>query len=238
MKTMICLLLDRSGSMKGRENDVVGGVNSFLAEQKKLPDPASIAMVRFDTEGAERFRPMGPLSEAQDITLADYQPRAGTPLLDAVGTTIAKLDDDWKAEQPERCIMVIITDGEENESHEYTKAKVKEMIESRQQSGKWAFIYLGANVDAFHEAGAMGIAGANTGGYANTARGTKAMYGAMGMSVSNMRTTGATVAQNLGGDIQEDGSVTKRQSTPAPLPQTGPKTWQQPTSAGPWTPPA
>jgi uncharacterized protein YegL len=50
MKTMICLILDRSGSMGGRENDVVNGVNSFLDEQKKLKEPASIAFVRFDTE--------------------------------------------------------------------------------------------------------------------------------------------------------------------------------------------
>src|SRR3990167_6944268 len=98
MKTMICLILDRSGSMHGRENDVIGGVNSFIEEQKKLPDPASIAFVRFDTEAIERFRAMGPLSEVQPLTLADYQPRGGTPLLDAVGTTIAKLDDDWKTE--------------------------------------------------------------------------------------------------------------------------------------------
>lgn len=237
MKTMICLILDRSGSMKGREKDVIGGVNSFLAEQKKLPDPASIAMVRFDTGNIDRFRPMGPLSEAQDITDADYQPRAGTPLLDAVGTTIAKLDDDWKAEQPERCIVVIVTDGEENESREYTKTKVKEMIESRQQSGKWAFIYLGANVDAFHEASAMGISLSNSAGYKNTARGTASMYSATAESVSNMRKTGSMVATNLGGDIEEDGSLTKRQ-TPQPIAQTSQKTWEQPKASGPWTPPA
>ena len=43
MKTMICLILDRSGSMAGREREVIGGVNTFLDEQKALPDPASIA---------------------------------------------------------------------------------------------------------------------------------------------------------------------------------------------------
>lgn len=63
----------------------------------------------------------------------------------------------------ERAIVVIVTDGEENSSHEYTKAKIQELVKARQDSGKWAFIYLGANVDAFDEAGKMGIPMANSG---------------------------------------------------------------------------
>lgn len=238
MKTMICLILDRSGSMQGRENDVIGGVNNFIEEQKKLPDPACVAFVRFDTEATERFRPMEALSEVKPLTKADYQPRGGTPLLDAVGSTVAALDDDWKREQPDRCIVVVVTDGEENSSHEYTKAKIKEMIQARQDSGKWAFIYLGANVDAFAEAGSMGFAGANTAGYQNTSRGIKSMYAAAADSVSMMRTTGATLAHNLGGNIGEDGDLSKQPATGAA--QVNPNTtatWKTPSPAAPWTPP-
>lgn len=230
MKAMICLILDRSGSMGGRENDVVNGVNSFLEEQKKLPDPASIAFVRFDTEAVERFRPMQALAEVKPLERSEYQPRGGTPLLDAVGSTIAKLDDDWKTENPERAIVVIVTDGEENSSREYSKQKVKEMIESRQASGKWAFIYLGANVDAFAEAGSMGIAAANTAGYVNTAAGTKAMYAAHSHAVSQMRATGSTIAHNLGRNIGED----EEQQPQATVKQ---KTLNAPTAGTTWTPP-
>ncbi len=240
MKTMICLLLDRSGSMGGKEGDVIGGVNAFLDEQKKLPDPASLAMVRFDSQGIERFRAMGPLSEAQHLTAADYQPRGGTPLLDAVGTTIVKLDDDWKTEAPERCIMVIVTDGQENESHEYTKAKVAELIKARQDSGKWAFIYLGANVDAFAEAGSMGIMASNSAGYTNTARGIKAMYAGVSASVGTMRSTGATQAHNLGGNIGEDGTLdTAHPAAPTNSPvNAAPASWTAPQPQTVWTPPA
>lgn len=239
MKTMICLILDRSGSMAGRENDVIGGVNTFLDEQKKLPDPASIAFVRFDDAATERFRAMGPLSEALPLTKADYQPRGGTPLLDAVGTTIAKLDEDWKTEQPERCILMIVTDGEENSSREYTRAKVKEMIESRQASGKWAVVYLGANVDAFHEAGSMGIAMANSAGYTNTARGTKTMYAAASAGVRKMRATGATQMHNLGRNLGEDDEQ-QAPLAPPTMPQAPAATaapWSAPKASGPWTPP-
>lgn len=246
MKTMICLILDRSGSMQGRETDVIGGVNAFLEEQKKLPDPASVALVRFDSEAVERFRPMQALSEVKPLTKEDYVPRGGTPLLDAVGATIAKLDDDWKTEKPERAIVVIVTDGQENASKEFTKAKVQALIKARQDSGMWAFIYLGANVDAFAEAGSLGIAGANTAGYTNTSAGNKSLYATASASVGRMRMTGATVAHNLGGNIAEDGSLDAKVSpqTPAVQPPQGTaaSTWIPPTSttagSGAWTPPS
>lgn len=238
MKAMICLILDRSGSMAGREADVIGGVNTFLDEQKKLPDPASIAMVRFDTDAVERFRPMQALAECKPLAKADYQPRGGTPLLDAIGKTLADLENDWKTEQPERAILMIVTDGEENSSREYTKAKIKEMIESRQASGKWAIVYLGANVDAFSEAGSMGISLANSAGYTNTARGTKSMYAAASGAVGMMRATGATMAHNLGRDIGEEDDQQPAAPAPVPPQPVAAQPWSEPKSAGPWTPPA
>lgn len=239
MKTMICLILDRSGSMEGRQNDVIGGVNSFIDEQKKLPDPATIAFVRFDTGDIERFRPMQALAECKHLELGDFQPRGGTPLLDAVGQTVAALDEDWKKEQPERCIVVVVTDGEENSSREYTKEKLKAMIQARQDSGKWAFIYLGANVDAFHEASSMGFSGANTAGYKSTAMGTAAAYHTVSGSVAMMRATGQTMASNLGGDIDEDGSLLNKQKTPVKVKVPTP-TWNAPqnNTSATWTPPA
>lgn len=236
MKAMICLILDRSGSMGGRENDVINGVNSFIEEQKKLPDAASIAFVRFDTEATERFRSMSTLAECKPLTRDEYKPRGGTPLLDAVGKTIAQLDEDWKAESPERAIVVIVTDGEENASHEYTKAKIQEMVKARQDSGKWAFIYLGANVDAFAEAGSMGIHLSNTGGYVNTEAGTKAMYAAASNTVGMMRATGAVMDCGLGGNIEEDGSLTKPAKSPLPM-QSVSATWTAPQATQAWTPP-
>lgn len=243
MKTIICVILDRSGSMQGREADVIGGVNSFIEEQKKVPDPASLAFVRFDT-AIERFRPMQDLAKIEPLTKAEYRPRGSTALLDAVGQTITRLDEDWKVEKPERCIVVIVTDGYENASREYTKAKVQALIKARQDSGMWAFIYLGANVDAFDEASAMGINLQNSAGYTNTAAGNKRMYGAVGQSVGVMRSSGNMTAHNLGvanlGEDDDDQSV----SAPPPVPVQSPAnpSWAPPTSTTPgqpaWTPPS
>jgi len=53
--------------------------------------------------------------------------------------------------------LIILTDGHENASIEYTKAHVKDLIEQKQKDG-WTVIYLGANQDAFAEGGSLGIA--------------------------------------------------------------------------------
>lgn len=238
MKTIICLVLDRSGSMGGRERDVVGGVNAFIDEQKKLPDPAAMAFVRFDTEGVERFRDMQPLDKVAHLQPGDFVPRGGTPLLDAVGKTIHALDGDWKREAADRAIVIIVTDGEENSSREFTKDKVKALIKARQDSGLWAFVYLGANVDAFHEAAGLGIMGANTAGYTNTAAGNKTIFAAASASTTYMRSTGSNVSPNLGkniGEHDEDGKAPV-----PPLPAQAPEViWTPGTgdSSGVWTPP-
>ena len=201
---MICLILDRSGSMGGLEDDVIGGVNTFLADQQKLPNPAVISFVRFDSQAVERFREPADLHACQPLTRDEYQPRGGTPLLDAVGMTIAKLDDDWRLLQPDRAIVVIVTDGQENASREYRKAQLKKLIEARQETGKWSFLYLGANVDAFAEAGDIGIVGANSAGYTSSARGTRALYSTLSRNVRDMRSSGSTRASDLGRNLGED----------------------------------
>lgn len=217
MKSLIYIVLDRSGSMGGKENDVIGGVNTFLADQKKLPDPASIAFVRFDTQ-IERFRPMQGLSEVKDLTVEEYRPRGMTALVDAVGMTLNEADKDWVTEKPDQAIMVIVTDGQENASKEFNKEKVKAMVQAREKSDKWAFIFLGdaKSIDSFGEASALGINLRNTASYQPTAKGTRSMYAAASASVGTMRSTGSKVATNLGGDLDEDGNVSKVGQTITP----------------------
>lgn len=227
-KSLLCLILDRSGSMSGKESDVIGGVNAFIAEQKKIPDEAVLSMVRFDTE-YEEFRRAQNLKEVQPIGPADYQPRGGTALLDAVGRSLVALDEAWKLHQPARGIVVIVTDGEENSSREWSKERIKAEIEARERSGKWSFVYLGASVNAFTEAGAMGIRVVNTGHYSNTSAGTQAVYAAAAASVGLMRATG-TADANLGGhipDADESGQAKVAWTPPAPTATTG-EVWQPP----------
>jgi uncharacterized protein YegL len=200
-KCMMRVIADRSGSMAGKEADVIGGINTFIADQKKIRDDSTLAIVRFDTE-YECFRPSLPLQEVRPLTPDEYAPRGGTALLDAIGRSLAEMDAEWIKTFPDRAIVVIATDGEENSSHEFTLDRIKAMIKTREASGKWAFIFLGAGVDAFSQATAMGIQSINTAGYVPTGVGTQTAYTTASASVSNMRSTGSTVA-NLGTVLPE-----------------------------------
>jgi hypothetical protein len=253
MKTLIAVILDRSGSMSGHESDTIGGVNNFIEEQKKLSDDSAILFVRFDTE-YERFRDRVELAKCTPLTAGEYKPRGMTSLLDAVGKTINAMENDWISFKPERAIVVIVTDGEENSSTEFTNAKIKEMIKSREASGKWAFIYLGTDVNAFAEGAKLGVQALNTAGFNKTARGFASTYANVSQTVSHMRFSGSTVAHNLGGKIEDDGSVSKEPAVGgwdvpvspvvvgAPISDVKANVWQAPagtaTQASTWTPPA
>lgn len=155
--TDITLVVDRSGSMARSRRDAEGGVNAFIAEQAGKPGEALLTLVQFDTE-YEFLHKGVPISDVPDYTL---HPRGMTALLDAVGRAInetgerlANMDEE---DRPGLVIFVVLTDGHENASREFSKADIKEMIEHQQETYGWHFTFLGANQDAFAEAARMGI---------------------------------------------------------------------------------
>jgi Mg-chelatase subunit ChlD len=163
----IYVVLDRSGSMESIRSDIVGGFNSFIASQAALEGECRVTLVQFDTQDPrEVIADALPLAEVRSLTEATFVPRGGTPLFDAIGATVA--DATIRAEQlaagdhdDEDIVFVILTDGQENSSVEYDRAKVFELIKKREARG-WTFVYIGANQDAYAEGGAMGMATGNT----------------------------------------------------------------------------
>ena len=93
--------------------------------------------------------------------LKDYQPRAFTPLLDALGLCIVRTGERLAAidesARPAKVIFVVFTDGLENASKEYNKDQVRQMVDHQKNTYKWDFIFMGANIDTFAQAGAVGI---------------------------------------------------------------------------------
>jgi hypothetical protein len=155
--TDITLVVDRSGSMQQRREDAEGGVNAFIQEQAAEPGEAYLTLIQFDTEYEIVHRGV-PIQEVPGYRLA---PRGMTALLDAVGKSIneakIRIEKMEEADRPGLVIFVITTDGLENSSVEFTKAQIKEMIEERESEDGWKFTFLGANQDAFAEAGRMGM---------------------------------------------------------------------------------
>lgn len=187
----ITIVLDRSGSMESVKNDTIGGFNSFIDDQRKIPGFANVSLCQFDTVYEELYAGK-PLPEAPKLTNETFLPRGGTALLDAIGRTInatgKRLSDIPEAQRPSKVIFVIITDGEENSSKEFTRDKVFEMISKQRDVFKWQFVFIGANQDAISTAAAMGIAASNSLSFAANSRGTRAIYTATSSAVGNYRT--------------------------------------------------
>lgn len=164
--TDITLVVDRSGSMSSVQDDAEGGVNSFIEEQAKEPGEALLTLVQFDTE--YEFLHKG--TDIKDVPKYELHPRGMTALLDAVGRAInetgERLANMDEQDRPGLVIFVVMTDGHENSSREFSKAQVKEMIECQQNEYSWHFTFLGANQDAFAEAGGLGVRAAGVANYA------------------------------------------------------------------------
>ncbi len=204
-KTEIAILMDASGSMQAIRDDAVGGLNAFIADQKKEPGQASLTVTFFDSDRFDRW--VDGIDLRRCPVLGDeYQPGGCTPLLDATGRTIEELGERLRAmpeaERPGRVMVIVITDGYENASTVFTKQRIKEMIRHQEEVYKWRFVYLGANVDAFAEGHAMGYSANHIAGYAASAKGVRAMMRAVSASASAYR-KGKEI-ENLGRDIEED----------------------------------
>lgn len=187
--TELVFILDRSGSMGGLESDTIGGFNGMLMKQKKEEGEVNVTTVLFD-DAIEVIHDRFPLDVVEPLTDEDYYVRGCTALLDAVGSTVKKVENIQKRlpeeMKAEKIIFVITTDGQENASHEYTYKMVKEMIEKYQETG-WEFIFMGANIDAVKEASNLGIRKKRAVTYRNDSKGVQLNYMVAGNIVSNLR---------------------------------------------------
>lgn len=176
--THISVILDRSGSMSGLLKETIGGFNTFLKEQQAIDGKATLTLVQFDSGNPyEVIHDFMPIKEVPELTETTYVPRGYTPLLDAIGRGIndvvdktAKMD-----EAPEKIMFIIITDGQENSSHEFSKAQVKKMIDDK-TAEKWDFVYLSSDFASIGDAQSYGVSAVNTACYSKSADGTKDMF--------------------------------------------------------------
>ena len=154
--TEIVYILDRSGSMTGLEKDTLGGFNSMMKKQKESGEEAYVSTVLFD-DRTEVLHDRVDIRKIEDITEKDYYTRGCTALLDAVGSAISHISNVHKyarpEDRPDKTVFVITTDGMENSSRYYTYDKVKRMVSRQQEKYGWEFIFIGANIDSYAEAG-------------------------------------------------------------------------------------
>ena len=204
--TELVFILDKSGSMGGLEEDTIGGYNAMLLRQQAVEGECRITTVLFDNN-YELLHDRIDLRAVSPITGKEYQVGGSTALLDAIGRTIHKTGnaqkhtaDDYRAE---KVMFVIITDGMENSSREYTADKVKNLIERQRAEYGWEFIFLGANIDAVQTAGRYGIAPDRAVDYLADSEGTALNFRFMAGAAASFRKTG-TVDEKYFEEIRRD----------------------------------
>lgn len=188
--THINIVLDKSGSMASTLNDTIGGFNQFLNDQKEIDGRASITFVQFNGS-YDVQKDMEPLEDIEDLTRSTYTPSGGTALLDAIGSTINRVESQIEEmeDAPDRVIFVIITDGEENSSREFSRENIFEMIQRKEDEDNWNFVFIGANQDAIQAGRGMGVRAGNALTYASSDIGTQAMYTSLSRGMTGYRSS-------------------------------------------------
>jgi len=158
--TAIGFVLDRSGSMMSIKDKTINGFNEFLETQKMSDGSACVTLAQFDHE-YNVIHDYVDIQSVPNLTTEAFAPRGSTALLDAIGMTIVSIGQKISLiaedERPGNVIIVVITDGQENASVEYSRDKIFEMITHQTEVYKWEFIFLGASKDAISAGQSMGF---------------------------------------------------------------------------------
>jgi hypothetical protein len=195
--TVIAVVIDRSGSMAGKESDTIGGYNAFLEEQKKLPGEARITTMLFNTEYGFVTKDED-VRSARPLSLALYRTSGMTALYDAVGRTITELGERLaltpEEERPSKVLVAILTDGQENSSKEFSGPQVAELLVRQRDQYGWEFLFLAAGPNAFRGAQDLGIDTSKTVMFANTGGNARAAYAAVSRKTGELRSAMSAAA--------------------------------------------
>jgi len=167
------IVLDRSGSMNTIADATVDSINGFLAQQRKHSGFLRLSLADFDSQ--EPFRIVIdaiPIAEVLDLDRAQFDPRGGTPLFDAIGRAVERLDVRSVEQPDEDQVLVIVTDGYENASTDFSADVVSKLIDARQEEG-WTVMFLGANQDSFATGESLSMRHGNVGDFDATDKGVR-----------------------------------------------------------------
>lgn len=188
--TELVFILDRSGSMRGLEQDTIGGFNSMIERQKRESGEAFVSTILFDNDCAV-IHDRVDIQHIAPLTEKEYYVRGCTALLDAIGGAIHHIGNVHKyartEDVPEHTLFVITTDGMENASRRYSSDRVKAMIQYEKEKYGWEFLFLGANIDAVETAGHFGIDADRAVNYHADAEGTQLNYQVLADAITEVR---------------------------------------------------
>lgn len=199
--TYIGCVLDRSGSMReaGKIEEARNGFNNFIEEQRKLEGKADIKVTIFDNQIQTLYQ--GNINSSPVLNVSNFSPGGMTAYYDALGKTIDDIGNSLRnmreQDRPGKVLILVITDGLENSSKEYSAERIKEMIDTQRNKYSWEFVFMGADEQSIKDANDFGII--NTVMYSNDAFGTRSAYETMSAMTAYYRSSGnIDYTDNLG----------------------------------------
>ncbi|MFA5762771.1 MAG: vWA domain-containing protein [Bacilli bacterium] len=186
--THVAIILDRSGSMECCRAETISGFNEQVqkitgkTKADGTADSTLITLVLFNHE-VEFIHFASPVDSLKEITSEQYVPNGTTAMLDAVGLTLTRFEREVEDDEDTHYLVVVITDGEENDSKEFTYERIAEMIRKRQQTSHWTFSYMGANQDLSDLSKRLNIPKSNTATYSSCPSGTMIAFGSLSKSM-------------------------------------------------------
>jgi Mg-chelatase subunit ChlD len=203
--THVCLVLDRSGSMQAVHDDALGGVNSYItsAKQDRALYESRFSMIMFSSESVDTIRKDEIMETVKPIGSEEYQCVGWTPLYDAIGRGIGILDEAIKGRTDAKAILVIMTDGQENASREFTHEKISTLLKARQEQG-WLVTFLGEGLDVAKQGTNLGTNASSVAAYAGGA---------------GLRAAGMVLASSSARYAKSAGNVKRAQASAALTPE-------------------
>lgn len=159
--TLIEFLLDETGSMGHVRKATIDSFNEYVNSQRTQPGDCFLTLTKFDDRGIRTQYLDAAISTVQDLNEATYNPTGMTNLYDAIGTRIKALEARTSKDDGKAKLMVIMTDGQDNMSREYTPSMLTQLIKAKEAEG-WTFVFLGANQDAWQVGQTFGMTKGNT----------------------------------------------------------------------------
>lgn len=238
-KVLVNFIQDRSGSMQSVWDETLNGFKQFV---KELRDNAAkdgveylFSLTTFDTTIDTPLKAV-PIADVDVDILAKFGPRGSTALYDAVGATITNTEDDRHGAA--KIIVVVVTDGQENSSREWTKDRLHSSIEAKLNAGNWTFTYLGTQPETWADATALGVSVGSVAAY--TPAMASQAYSATSHAVRSLSASSRTASRSLMSDYvsptmaRAAGMTVKHKTDTTPKPPIPKMTRQAPKDTRRW----